>query len=222
MNAGMLISKNQPNNWFETITKECEREYNPIRFINISPNEVVIDLGCNVGGFTQAFKHKFKKILAIDASSYNVREYSKRHKHVVLHNAAFSKDNEIVKLKKYMGDGEDDTNSGNFSITNFTSGGKHGVIGSEYEEVETISLETIIDMVGGRVGLLKIDIEGSEFDVLYKKDLTKINFIIGEFHNFLGKKIQNKLFNWISKTHNEVYSMGDGINSHFIKMWKRK
>jgi 2-polyprenyl-3-methyl-5-hydroxy-6-metoxy-1,4-benzoquinol methylase len=82
MNAGMLISKNQPNNWFETITKECEREYNPIRFINISPNEVVIDLGCNVGGFTQAFKHKFKKILAIDASSYNVREYSKRHKHI--------------------------------------------------------------------------------------------------------------------------------------------
>jgi len=152
----------------------------------------------------------------------NIEEYKKRHTHTVLHKAAFSKDGEILKLKKYMGDGEDDTNSGNFSITGFVyENNKHGFRGDEYEEVETISIETILEMVGD-LGLLKIDIEGAEWDVLYNKDLSKINFITGEFHNWLGKEKQNKLFEWIEKTHQQIYSVGDGIGSHFIKMWKRK
>jgi hypothetical protein len=122
-----------------------------------------------------------------------------------------------------MGYGDDDTNSGNFSITGFVydNADQHGFRGDEYEEVETISLETIIEKVGD-IGLLKIDIEGAEVDALYEKDLSKINYITGEFHNFIGKENQSKLFAWISNTHNEIHSVGDGVGSHFIKMWKRK
>jgi hypothetical protein len=58
--------------------------------------------------------------------------------------------------------------------------------------------------------------------VLYQKDLSRINFITGEFHNFLGIERQTELFNWIEQTHKTVYSVGDGVGSHFIKMWKRK
>jgi FkbM family methyltransferase len=161
--------------------------------------------------------------LAIDAASYNVEQYKSRHSHTILHKAVSSKDGELVKLKKYMGYGDDDTNSGNFSITGFVydNADQHGFRGDEYEEVETISLETILDMVGD-IGLLKIDIEGAEVDVLCNKDLSKINYITGEFHNFIGKENQSKLFGWISNTHNEIYSVGDGVGSHFIKMWKRK
>jgi hypothetical protein len=121
-----------------------------------------------------------------------------------------------------MGNNDDDTNSGNFSITGFVNEhNKHGFRGDEYEEVETISLETILEMVG-TIGLLKIDIEGAEVDVLYQKDLSKVNYITGEFHNFIGKENQSKLFGWIGNTHTEIYSVGDGVSSHFIKMWKRK
>ena len=117
----------------------------------------------------------------------------------------------------------DDTTSGNFSITGFVyEHNQHGWGGDEYEEVTTISLETILEMVGGEIGLLKIDIEGAEQDVLYGKDLSKIKYITGEFHNFLGKEIQNKLFEWIEKTHIEIYTNGNGIQSHFQKMWKIK
>ena len=222
MKVEKLISKNQPRDWFEIITEECSREY-PINLVDIDSQEHVIDLGCNVGGFSQAFNYRFHNILAIEASSYNIEEYKKRHTHTVLHRAAYSKDGEILKLKKYMGDGEDDTNSGNFSITGFVyENNKHGFRGDEYEEVETISLETILNMVGGNIGLLKIDIEGAEYDTLYEKDLSKINYITGEFHNWLGKEKQNKLFEWIEKTHQQIYSVGDGVGSHFIKMWKRK
>ena len=62
----------------------------------------------------------------------------------------------------------------------------------------------------------------AEVDALYEKDLSKINYITGEFHNFIGKENQSKLFGWISNTHNEIHSVGDGVGSHFIKMWKRK
>ena len=222
MKVEKLISKNQPQNWFNTITQECREEY-PINLVDIDASEQVVDMGCNVGGFSEAFNYRFHNILAIDAASYNVEQYKSRHSNTILHKAVSSKDGELVKLKKYMGDGEDDTNSGNFSITGFVyENNKHGFRGDEYEEVETISLETILEMVGGNIGLLKIDIEGAEVDVLCDKDLSKINYITGEFHNFIGKENQSKLFGWISNTHNEIYSVGDGVGSHFIKMWKRK
>jgi FkbM family methyltransferase len=222
MKVEKLISKNQPQNWFDQITKECSEEY-PIQLVDIDASEQVVDMGCNVGGFSEAFNYRFHNILAIDAASYNVEQYKSRHSHTILHKAVSSKDGEIVKLKKYMGDGEDDTNSGNFSITGFVyENNKHGFRGDEYEEVETVSLETILNMVGGNIGLLKIDIEGAEVDVLCEKDLSKINYITGEFHNFIGKENQSKLFGWISNTHTEIYSVGDGVGSHFIKMWKRK
>jgi FkbM family methyltransferase len=222
MKVDKLVSIKQPQNWFEQITKECIDEY-PIHLVDIDASEKVVDMGCNVGGFSQAFNYRFHNILAIDASSYNVEQYKSRHNNEILHKAVYSKDGEIVKLKKYMGDGDDDTNSGNFSITGFVyENNKHGFRGDEYEEVETISLETILNIVGGSIGLLKIDIEGAEVDVLFEKDLSKINYITGEFHNFLGKENQTKLFDWIGKTHNEIYSVGSGVDSHFIKMWKRK
>jgi FkbM family methyltransferase len=221
MKVEKLISKNQPSNWFNQITKECREEY-PIHLVDIDASEKLVDMGCNVGGFSEAWNYRFHNILAIDAASYNVEQYKSRHSHQILHKAVSSKDGEIVKLKKYMGNNDDDTNSGNFSITGFVNEhNKHGFRGDEYEEVETISLKTILEMVG-TIGLLKIDIEGAEVDVLYQKDLSKVNYITGEFHNFIGKENQSKLFGWIGDTHNEIYSVGDGVGSHFIKMWKRK
>lgn len=221
MKVEKLISKNQPDNWFEIITEECSKTY-PIHLVDINLEEQVIDMGCNVGGFSQAFSNRFNNILAIDASSYNVDQYKKTHSHRVLHKAVYSKDGEILKLKKYMADGENDTNSGNFSISGFVyQNNSHGFRGDEYEEVETISLKTILDIIGD-VGLLKIDIEGAEFEVLYKKDLSRIKYITGEFHNWIGEENQTKLFDWISNTHEEIYSSGNGIDNHFLKMWKRK
>jgi 2-polyprenyl-3-methyl-5-hydroxy-6-metoxy-1,4-benzoquinol methylase len=100
MKIEKLVSNNQPSDWFDKITKECSEEY-PIHLVDIDANEQVIDMGCNVGGFSQAFNYRFHNILAIDASSYNVEQYKSRHSHKILHNAVSSKNGEIVKLKKY-------------------------------------------------------------------------------------------------------------------------
>lgn len=221
MKVEKLISKNQPENWFNFITEECIREY-PMHLVDIEPYELVVDMGCNVGGFSEAFKQRFHNIIGIDASSYNVDEYKKIHPHVVLHRAVYSVDGEILRLKKYMGYGDDDTNSGNFSTIGFVNeSNRHGFSGDEFEEVETISLETILNIFGN-IGLLKIDIEGAEMDVLYEKDLNNIKYITGEFHNYINSEKQTQLFNWIEKTHTEIYSIGNGVDSHFIKLWKIK
>ena len=222
MKVDKLTSANQPENWFDRITLECKQEY-PIGRMDIESNELVIDAGCNVGGFAEAFKHKFNNFLAIDASSYNIEQYQSHHHHPTLHKALWSTDGEIVKLRKYMvHERNDDTNSGNYGITDYVNHlNNNGWNSEEYEEVTTISLESILKGIES-VGLLKLDIEGAEFDFLYMKDLSKIKWITGEFHNFLGKDKQDKLFHWIANTHDEVYTAGDGVETHFQKAWKIK
>jgi len=222
MKVDKLISVNQPEGWFERITDECTKEY-PIHLMeDIERDELVIDAGCNVGGFAEAYKWRFGNFLAIDASSYNIEQYQSHHHHPTLHKALYSVDGEIVKLKKFItNQGANDTNSGNFSISEHITANGDGWFIKDWEEVQTISLETILNGIES-VGLLKVDIEGAEYDFLLNKDLSKIKWITGEFHNFLGKVKQYELFNWIGQTHEEVYTEGNGVETHYQKAWKRK
>jgi FkbM family methyltransferase len=222
MRVDKLVSQNQQSDWFERITAECGGEY-PLRLIDdLNKDSVIIDGGCNVGGFTQIVKDKFRKIIPIDASSYNCDEYEKHHGIRPIHRALYSKDNQSVKLQKFM-NGENDTNSGNFGITETALGHQLGWVSEDWEEVRTISLETILEGIEEEeIGLLKSDIEGAEYDFLMDKDLSSIKWITMELHNFLGGVKQKKLMTWIENTHIEVYSNGDGNDSNFLKLWKRK
>ena len=99
----------------------------------------------------------------------------------------------------------------------------HGYRSENWEEVKTISLETLLAPYES-IGLLKVDVEGAEFDFLYGKDLSKIKWITGEFHNWLFQYDDRgvELLEWIGTTHEEVYSMGDGVNTHYTKLWKKR
>jgi FkbM family methyltransferase len=218
MKVNKLISKNQDHNWFTRITNECVNDY-PISKVDIDADELVLDIGCNVGGFTEAYKNRFNNILAIDASSYNIEQYQSRHHYPTLHKAVWSVDGEFLKLKKLMYR-DSDTNSGNFSVMEHQWEEDWGWIGDEYEEVETISLETIIKPYD-EIGLLKLDVEGAEVEFLLGKDLSKIKWITMELHNFLGGVKQKQLMTHIEQTHTEVFTTGDGNQSHYTKLWKR-
>jgi len=219
MKVNKLVSKNQNEDWFERITNECKREYPVYMMGELKSDELVLDCGCNVGGFAEAYKHRFTNFLAIDASSYNIEEYQKHHHHPTLHKALYSTDEKMVQLRKFIA-GDNDTNSGNFGITGIELNG-NGWIGDEYEEVETLSLDTLIKPYD-TIGLLKVDIEGAEYDFLMGKDLSKIKWITMELHNFLGVDKHKELMNWITKTHEEVYSDGNGNETHYQKAWRRK
>ena len=222
------LESNNPSNWINTIMQEC-LQY-PLHLINLPEESIVVDSGANVGGFVLTWGSKFNNIFSFEASKSNFEEFIKNTKNlknnIKCFNLAVSKDdNQILKLMKYTIEDDIDTNSGNYGVVNYVNkNNNHGWKESTgFEEVKSISLEKIIELVGGNIDLLKVDVEGSEFDFLYEKDLSKINYIVMELHNFLyydGR--QKMLIDYINKTHEEIYSSGDGIDMHFNKLWKRK
>jgi FkbM family methyltransferase len=221
MKVEKLIANNQPSNWYETVTRECAGY--PIDKVDIQKDELVLDIGANVGGFWNAWKWRFDNWHLVEPSVYNCEQIRLNgYDGSYSRNAVAKRSGEVVKLQKYWGDGDNDTLSGNFGTLQFVNDGNgHGWKG-DYEEVVTISFE---DLIRDReVGLLKIDCEGAEFDFLYNKDLSKVKYIVGEFHNFLFQFDDRgvTLLEHIRETHDEIYSEGDGINSHYVKLYKRK
>ena len=74
-------------------------------------------------------------------------------------------------------------------------------------------MESIIETYG-EINLLKVDVEGSEYNFLQNKDLSKVNWIAMELHGEPDKQLA--LMDWIDNTHNRVKQYDS------IKIWKRK
>ena len=72
------------------------------------------------------------------------------------------------------------------------------------EKVVTVSLETMIERIGGYVNYMKIDCETSEYSLLIGKELSSIGIISMELHTQLGKDRCDELTNYIMKTHTLV------------------
>jgi len=222
MKVEKLIAKNQPDNWLQRITSECAREY-PMYMVNIAKDELVIDVGANVGGFVNAWRGLTNNWILVEPSRYNCEQIEINLdwlEFTLVNKAVHSYSNQTLKLQKFW-NGDNDTISGNFGTTGILVDGKAGWQG-EYEEVETVSYETLIGTK--EVGLLKIDCEGAEYDFLYGKDLSNIKYITGEFHNFLFTQSHKgkDLLTWIETTHDEIFSSGDGVEMHYGKLYKRK
>lgn len=224
MKIDKLTTNNQPSNWFQMITNECF-DYPIAQLTELNNDSIIVDCGCNVGGFFNAFKSSSKNWTCIDASSYNVEQFRLNNPNftgLLIQKALTKNTGEIVRLKKYTDENLNDTPSGNFGIVDFVNvNNNHGWKDNVYEEVESLSLESLLDTVGGKVDLLKVDIEGSEYEFLMGKDLSNIKYVVMELHNFLGDK-KEELYQWISNTHNEFFTNGDGVNSHYLKAFKLK
>jgi FkbM family methyltransferase len=218
MKVDKLIANNQPKDWFSIVSNEC-RLY-PIRDIAIGKDELILDIGANVGGFWNVWRDISNNWELVEPSTYNCEQIKTNTPITPIQKAVYHTSDVKLKLQKYWGDGDNDTLSGNFGTTEYVNQtNNHGWRG-EYEEVSTISFD---DLVRGReVGLLKIDCEGGEYDFLINAELSNVKYIVGEFHNFLGKEKQDLLFGHITKTHKELFSDGDGVNSHFVKLWQLK
>lgn len=224
MRVDKLTTSNIPTNQFQRITGECSGEYPINKMDGLTKNSIVVDCGANIGGFVNAFKGNFHKFICIEASSYNVEQIQINNKSILdridLHHKAVSdKSFKTVKLMKYVNDNGDDSPSGCFGTIEYEFDTGAGWKDDVYEEIQTISLEEILSMVGGSIDLLKVDVEGAEYDFLYNKDLSNIKYITMEVHNFLGKK-RDELINWIENTHEEIDTKHDGVSMHYVKTWK--
>lgn len=163
--------------------------------------ERIIDIGAQTGVFAlralSSMGNKKVKLTCVEAIRGNFDILKKNIEsngfsastHLI-NKAAWGKSGQVIKIYKNA------DNSGGHSIF---KGRKHKDI--NIEEVQTISLENI--MGGYNCDLLKVDIEGSEYDLIYNAPLDilqKISKIIMEVHgsdqdiNNLAKFIEDSGF----------------------------
>jgi len=148
----------------------------------------IVDLGAQIGIFSLFAAHKFPnaKIIAIEAGAENyslleenIAQNNLEDRIMILHRAVWSTSQKPVTLAISK------THSGGHSVIKSSSN-------SEKEEVETITLSEIMSSYNfTNFDLIKIDIEGAEYEVIYnapKDVLRSISFVTMEAHEIDEEK----------------------------------
>lgn len=183
------IDKYYLGHQFNEIFKE--RVYDP--FIKDLKDPVVVDIGGNIGVTTYYFSKNASKVYTL--------EPSREHFEILNRMVQFNKLDNVKTFKKaiYIKDGElplyhDPDNKTMYSL--------HSAIGQQFggknEKVECITLKTLFDQENiEHVDLLKLDVEGSEIEILsstsFLEVAPKIDTIIVEYHVWTGRN-PNQLF----------------------------
>ena len=153
--------------------------------------KVLVDIGSNIGTFTLQNLSAFEKIYCFEACYENYlkcKENLKQYAHIEIFNLAVSDmSNKRVHIRKHKSE-----DHGSCSVID------HYDWTDVKHPVQTISLEDILSMVGGRVNYMKVDIECGEYDFLMNKDLSKIDCLSIELHGQLGDK-RSELMRHIEK-----------------------
>lgn len=143
---------------------------------------VVIDIGANIGLFTQYATYFADKVYSIEPSQRHFDILKKNievneWKQVIPIQCAIS--NENTKKKFYHTD-----NATMYSLSNIPARDKN-----DFEEVDVKTLKTIFDEYKiGHVDFLKIDVEGEEFKIISSNEFTelskRIDALIVEWHEW--------------------------------------
>ncbi len=172
--------------------------------------KVCVDMGANIGTFTLKHHSEFDEVYCFEACYENYlkcKENLKNFPNVKVFNlAGFSDSHKRVYIKKH-----ESSDHGSCSLID------HPDWTDTKHPVETVSLEDIIHMVGGKVNYMKIDIECGEYDFLMNKDLSAVDCISIELHKQLGEK-RDTLMNHINMSYNIVHqTMWDHYEITYVR-----
>jgi len=146
---------------------------------NFNAEDVVIDLGAHIGSFSRLCYDKGCRNIhsyEADLRNYNIAYENLTPLSVNLYHKAVWKSNEPSQSLKIS----HSTIDSRESMMTISENGT--------QFVESIGLDSILSNFN-RIKLLKIDIEGSEYPVLYTStQLYKVKEIVGEYHEFLNTK----------------------------------
>lgn len=177
---------------------------------NETINGICVDVGANLGDFTNKYLNHFSKIFYVEPQIGLFNNLEKRfygQQHVVgFNNAAWSESNIDLELVWHANSDFGSVGvKGEFVNDHWTS----KVVNS----VKSISIEELFTKIDSKfIDYLKLDCETSEYPFLYGKDLSKIKYIGAELHFQLGIQKYNELLEWIKKTHELIH--GNDIWEH--------
>ena len=175
--------------------------------IDFKEGDIVIDIGANVGmvSILLAKKFPFLKIYSFEPLKENYDNFIKNIELnnipkgvIIAENKAVTKDGRLITMSI------NSANKGGSSTTDVIS--INSIMTKENSQVESITLEEIFKKYNiNKLKLLKIDCEGSEYEILYNADtnlLKNIENLRGEFHenkNLTGEYDIDKLCEYVSK-----------------------
>lgn len=171
------------NSYIPEILQEIYRDkvYKP--FIEDKKDLIVLDVGANIGLFTQYVSEYAKQVYSIEPSDIHSRALNKL--------VTFNQLKNVTTIKKALSnkDGEA-TFYHNSNVTMFSLNPIIDNTGVK-ETVQTITLGTLFkDFNINKVDFMKLDVEGSEGLVINSKDFAelapKIKTIVFEWHNWSG------------------------------------
>lgn len=159
----------------------------------------VVDLGACRGEFIDEMNslYNIKKAILIEANPTNFTQLKNLSNYILYNKAISSKDNDVIEFY------EDPNSPYNGSKDfNYFNGIKHSI--------QTISLETICEENNiDFIDILKIDIEGAEYDILENLPdsfFDKIGQITVEFHDFVNPELKPKTIEIVKRMNNLGFS----------------
>ena len=150
----------------------------------------ILDLGACLGNFSYELEKLFEvsKAILVEANPTNFNKIRKSNNFIILNNAVFHDEN--IDYISFNEDLESPVN-GSIIFDHF----KNSMV---THQVKTITLNKLISLFdleeNEYIDILKIDIEGGEYDLLTnasKEDLLKFKQITIEFHDFIDPSLRN-------------------------------
>lgn len=189
----------EPEKWFKFIINETQDYFIPYE----CEEGIVVDCGCNVGGFVHRYKNRFEKFICYDVLDENIQLFKNNlngHESIYTIEKRACYDVEEIMVPIYanesLGKGLNYFgNSGDVSTFCNEVGWKSE---NKIDEVKSITLNEIVQNYQ-KITLLKCDIEGAEYKFLSNKNLKNIEYIVAELH--FDKSYYQPLVDHIMKTH---------------------
>lgn len=134
---------------------------------------IVIDAGCRGFEFSKEMKRLGEKVMA-----YDLEDFTDVPEGIEYTKAAILSRNESVKVVKMA-----DKNATHISRV------------MQGEKVDGLSLQLIFDLLGDNVDVCKLDVEGSEYEILADPKLKPVpKMWTIEFHEHCQPMLQNQFF----------------------------
>ncbi len=185
----------------ENYEKELADAKTNIRHLNkFGTGGVFMDAGANIGEVSKNACMQFDEVISIECHqlTFNRMKNNLKNKNniTLINKAVHDKDG----IKMFVSSPKNSTGA--------TAREKKRLLRTDnyYFEAESISLNCLLEKYKPRV--LKMDIEGSEYDAILNSSLNKeLEFISIEFHGTRGAKTYSKFLKVYKKLKNENFAM---------------
>jgi FkbM family methyltransferase len=175
---------------------------------NANGNESVIDIGANTGDTALNFANKGYDVYAFEpvTETYNLAiENIKFNPHLMKKIKMIKKGvcSKNGKAKIYFDD-----------LGTYNGDSNMYQVMDNFETIETMTIEKILEEYNIKPGILKIDCEGCEVEIILNSDLSMFELIFFEHHKFITnvshekliEKLESQGFELVGKTEFQVHA----------------